>query len=41
MLEEQEPRPRATDARWTWPKIAIVALTLLAMVLLLAFDLEK
>ena len=41
MIPEQEARPRPTDAHWTWPKIAIVAITLLAMAALLLLDLEK
>jgi hypothetical protein len=37
----QELRPRPADARWTWPKIAIIAAFLLAALLLLLFDLDR
>jgi hypothetical protein len=40
-LRQQELRPKPAGARWTWPKIAIIAAFLLAALLLLLFDLDR
>lgn len=41
LLPEEGLRPKPQDSRWTWAKIAIVAITLALMALLLLIDLEK
>jgi hypothetical protein len=41
MDSEEELRPRREDARWTWPKIAIIVASLLAMAILLLCDFER
>jgi hypothetical protein len=38
---EEELRPRPRDAQWTWFKIAMVVASLLAMAVLLLWDLER
>jgi hypothetical protein len=40
MDSEEELRPKRADAGWTWPKIAILIASLLAMATLLLFDFE-
>jgi hypothetical protein len=38
---EEELRPRPRDAQWSWFKIAMVVASLLAMAVLLLWDLER